>query len=106
MSGRSSSISTQMKGWVLGRALTKPARFSDLLHVISHTGVLDRCLKKMVADSLVTKDNAGLYLLTAKGIAWREAMLPLLKWTDANRRHQPVQHVGNDPVGGRRDAVQ
>jgi DNA-binding HxlR family transcriptional regulator len=77
----------------------QPKRFSDLLPVISHTGVLDRCLKKMTGDGLVTKDNSGLYLLTEKGLAWREAMLPLLAWTDANRRHQPQPVPHNDPVG-------
>jgi DNA-binding HxlR family transcriptional regulator len=92
---RTSSAATMPKGWQIGRALMKPARFTDLLAIIDHTDALNRVLRKLVADGLATKRNDGLYQLTAPGHRWIEAAMPLLEWVERHPRNAPPRPRGN-----------
>jgi hypothetical protein len=87
---RTTSIWTTPRAWRVGRALTQPQRFTDLLALFNHTDALARVLRKSVADGLAMKRNDGLYALTSDGAAWIECATPLLRWLDQHPRNKPA----------------
>jgi DNA-binding HxlR family transcriptional regulator len=102
---RTTSIATMPMGWRIGRALTRPQRFSDLMAIISHTAALTLVLKKLVNDGLARKRNDCLYELTSAGQVWIECATPLLQWVDAHPRNKPVPQPVHDPVSGWRSDI-
>src|SRR2546430_15469712 len=95
---RTTSIATLPHGWRIGYALRRPQRFTDLMQIISHTALLDRVLKKLLADGLAAKGSDGLYRLTAPGEVWIEAATPLMKWVDAHPRNAPPRVRAADTI--------
>lgn len=83
---------------MIGRALMRPQRFTDLMQIISHTDPLTRVLRKLVGDGLARKRNDGKYELTPLGRAWVHAALPLLEWVSAHPRNAQSRPRSNDPV--------